>query len=157
MAYDILSTVYLEIDDIPLATPAWEITNLAPLLDGSEVRGSNRLIPGAAGVVAYPRRVTETRVLLPIEIRGYEDPEGDAYDDPFEGLEANLALLVDSLITPGVDATRDAVLYLPSGGTRTGPVQIVAPLGLRTAGRYVLTGVLDLLLPEGQLVLTGSA
>ena len=143
---------YLEIDGVPLATPAWEIVDLSPLWQPADVRGSDRLIPGAAGVKPYRRRRTVSKRSLPMIVYGFEDLDGVAYADVREGLETNLDYLRANVVDPTNvgDGTRTAVLHLPSGSTRTGSVHVEG-FELGTAGPTSIRAVLTLSIPEGVL------
>lgn len=133
MAYVITFPLhYLEIDEIPLSTPAWEVLNLEDLESGPDVRGEPRLLPGAVGVRANPLRATVTEHTLNLYFHGSADPEGNPFDEAHAGILSNLARFrADVVSQPSVGVTRNAVLHLPDpddpdteGPSRTGAVQI---------------------------------
>ena len=64
---------------------------LVPLWVQTEQRGQDRVLPGAAGVIAYRRRETVTRHDLRILVVGDVDSAGAPVADHAEGLAANLA------------------------------------------------------------------
>lgn len=150
-------TEYLSIDNIPLAVEgAWEWPDLSPLWEGADKRGRDRLVPGAAGVVPYPRRATVSRRAIEGYIYGFRDLNGVAFADVRVGLEANVSYLQEELeADPGTaDGTRTAVLHLPSG-TKSGPVH-VEKLRLSAFGPTSARAVLELSIPGGALVYAGS-
>lgn len=120
----------LQIGTVVLSCPAWDITDLTPLWVETTVRGGDRLIPGAAGVRPFRRRVTVTTHALPMLISGDVDPLGVVNTDAWVGLEENLADLWTNVVAPTNtgDGTRAAILTMPSGATRTANVHV---LGLR--------------------------
>jgi len=153
MAYQIVNTdEYLSIGSVPLSTPAWEILDLSPLWDMSDVRGQDRLIPGEDGVVAYPRRPTVSLRSLPLIIFGSGDPEGASVTNQRRQLFDNIEELIDTVFaSPGGDGTRTATLHLPGSGTLTGPVHVLGPLSLSPVSALTVRAVLDLSIPAGRL------
>lgn len=149
---------YLEIDGIPLATPAWEITDLSPLWDAANQRGSDRLIPGADGVLPQPRRKTITVKSLPMIIMGDRDQEGD-YAGEFARaqLRENVDYLIANVVDPPEtsDGLRFAILHLPDGDEVSGHVH-VSGLQLGMLGPIGLRAILTVSMPDGRLVLNGS-
>jgi hypothetical protein len=146
---------WLDIDGTPLATPAWEVPagGLLGLIQGPDVRGSDRLIPGVAGVRRYKRRATVSKRSVPLVIWGTFDLEGVAHADHAEGLVANIDYLRANVADPiGTgDGTRTATLHLKDGSTRTGPVHVeTMELGGDSEDAYV-RAVLNLSLPLGAL------
>lgn len=133
MAYTItFPSHYLEIDNVPLSTPAWEVLNLEDLESGPDVRGEPRLLPGAVGVRANRLRPTVTAHALNMYFFGMKDPEGNAFAEGHVGILANLARFRDDVVSqPTSGITRTAVLHLPDpdaptepGPSRTGAVQL---------------------------------
>lgn len=145
-------TEYLEIDGVPLPSDAWDVLSLLPLWHGPQVRGSDRLIPGAAGVKAYRRRATVTVRTLELVIYGHVDEDGNPNVDVRAGLEANVAYLRANVADPTNvgDGTRTAVLHLPSGATRTADVHVVG-FDLGEFGPTSVRATLDLSIPSGAL------
>lgn len=92
---------YLEIDGVALDTPAWIVTDLGPLWEPADVRGGDRLIPGAAGVRSYQRRATVTRKALAMSIFGDVDQAGTPQADVRAGLWANVAYLRANVVDAG--------------------------------------------------------
>lgn len=154
-------TGQLVIGAVALCGPAWDVPDLSPLWISGELRGSDRIIPGASGVLPFKRRRTVTEVDLDMLVVGMVSSSGAAYDDALEGLELNLEALRSGVVEPtGTgDGTRNATLTMPSGNTRTGDVHV---LGLevgslraeRRDGIVVnarVRAVLSLSIPSGRL------
>lgn len=123
MPYTVVTPVHVEINDVPLSTPAWEVLNPMELRQGPPVRGTDRLIPGATGVLPGRRRAAPARHLLQIVIRDDVDWEGNAYPDRHEGLDANLMELREQVTDPRGDPV-EAVLHLPDGSTVSAQVHV---------------------------------
>lgn len=140
----------LTIDGISLTTPAWWCGDLAPLVDGPDLRGEDTLLPGVAGVVANPRRVTVSKRSVQMFITGDYDRLGVAQTNPRIGLQRNCQYLIDNLlIPPGGDGTRLAVLTMADETTRSARVHVLPPLELSAAGHRGRRGVLTLSIPGG--------
>lgn len=155
MAYVITSPEWLEIDGVPLSTPAWETTDASDLWGSANVRGEDLIIPGAAGVRPYPRRPTVTPATVELAVVGDTAPDGTALAEPRAGLAANCALL-EALVGPnGVDAdgTRLAVLHYAAGGPATDRRGRVHVLRIRFArkGPNLATAQMELSMPAGAL------
>lgn len=151
----------LEIDNISLNTAAWVVFSdeqglggLMQLWANFQTRGEDRLVPGAAGVIPYPRRLTVYQPHLNIAVCGDVDENGDPVADTAEGVEANLAYLMTNVFAQpsNTDGTRSAVLTMPSGATRTADIHI---LGFeQTFGRLqyrdsVIEGKIHISIPVG--------
>jgi hypothetical protein len=143
----------LTIGGVAMNGPAWKVLNLYELWQPANVRGSDRIIPGATGVLAYRRRVTVTVRSLQMLISGTHDRTGAAAADRYEGLQTNVEYLVDNVVDPvgSGDGTRSAVLTMPDGSTYTEPVHV---LGLEL-GDVSLDGswakaVIELSIPSGR-------
>jgi hypothetical protein len=144
----------LVIDEFALNTVAWRVENLYEWWLPATQRGNDKIRPGVDGVFAVRRRKTATRRTLQMFISGEVDAFGVPYDNPFEGLSTNLYLfevnLVDPVATP--DGTRTALLTLPNGNQRGGPVHV---LGMEVSditptSRYC-HAVIDVSIPGGSL------
>lgn len=108
------------IGGVPLAIDgAWRCLNPSELWQGGDVRGSDRPIPGAAGVLPKPRRHTVTARLLKLVVYGETDHNGDPHADPRAGVWANLAYLRANVADPVAtgDGTRTCTVLLPDGAT----------------------------------------
>lgn len=144
----------LSIGGVNMMCPAWEVLNLLVLWSPAIQRGSDRVLPGAAGVVARPRRDTVTRHSLQLLIVGDVDRTGSTNSDLFEGLQANIDYLRANVVAPtGTgDGTRSAVLTMPDASTRTEAVHVTAlTLGeFRGDGAWV-RAVLEVSIPSGRI------
>lgn len=113
MAFEVVLPEYLEVNNVPLATPAWLFPNVDELQGDPNYRGSDRTVPLLAGDIPYPRRAGSTSYTLEGWIFGDADWEGTPYGSAREGLEANVEYLrtnVSAAIDTG-DGTVPAVLY----------------------------------------------
>ena len=140
---------YLEVNSIPLATPAWRITSLVPLWAGPTLRGDDRLIEDTAGRRPYRRLIDTTRVALPMVIWGDRDRTGADTADDRTGLHANwdvlyTGLLVAPLTTAG---TVTAVWHKP-GTDRTAAVHVLG-LAVREFSPRSIRATLQLSIPAG--------
>lgn len=146
---------YLTIDDVPCSTKAWQIADHTPLWNEAQVRGSDVLVPGIAGVIPQRRRRTVTSVSLPMMFWGDFDSDGTPATDVREQLWLNVAEFQELVIEPtGVgDGTRAAVLHLAGGHTLVGDVHVLGQLALGglADGPTAVRGVLDLSIPAGRL------
>lgn len=126
----------VKIGAVLLNCPAWDVPDPSGLWITGDVRGSDRLIPGAAGVLPFRRRRTVTEYTLDMVIVGMVDETGAEYEDALAGLELNLETLRVGVVEPTNtgNGTRAAVLTLPSGLTRTADVHV---LGLDTGSLAV--------------------
>lgn len=151
----------LSVDGIPMRTHAWCVLDLRPLWMPSAIRGSDKVLPGATGVRAYPRRKTITEVTLPIVISGAADRNGipPTVGAPglkaalFTQLEVNVAYLRANVIDPNfvtTDGTRAVILTMPSGSTRTGNVHITG-LTVSSMDQHIMACDLTISLPGGTL------
>jgi hypothetical protein len=129
----------LAIDGIDLSNgPAFYTPDLTPLW-GTEydVRGKDRLVPGRVGVLPYRRRINVTTTNLNLIVSGHDAYDGAGRATAIAYLEANVAYLRDHLVVPPGTTTgvRSAVLTMPSGAVRSGPVHVLKMvLGNATAG-----------------------
>lgn len=152
MAYDINSSEYLTIDGVPLQCAGWTHTNLWEMWSGPATRGTDRIIPGAVGILSKPRRATARRVQLAVTIFGDRAWDGTPYVDPRVGLWTNVDHLrtnVTDPVTTG-DGTRTAVLYLPDGSTVTGSVTVEA-FTLGEGYGVAIPSTIDITIPAGAL------
>ena len=126
--------------------------DLAPLLDDAELRGSDRLIPHAAGVVPYPRRRTVTRIDLPLWIAATPRFDGTPQSDLAMGMVTNIEYLRASLgvASQTGDGTVVASWSRPDGTARTADAHVITPLRVRPQNREVALAVLTLSLPDGR-------
>lgn len=149
---------YLDVDGLPLAIEgAWEWLDLSPLWQGADKRGRDRLVPGAVGVRAYPRRPTVSERTIEGYVYGFRDVNGVAFSDVRVGLEANVTYLQEHIEAAPLtaDGTRVANLHMPSGAIRTADVHVLA-LRLGAFGPSAARAALVLSIPVGALDYAGS-
>lgn len=143
---------YLAIDGIALNVEGCcKVRDLGPILNGSEHRGSDRLVPGSAGVIANPRRIDVTVVNLPLMLFGRRSFTGTLHPDQRTGLALNVAYIQKNItkpITTGT-GTRTATLHWEAQPTLSKPVHVLGGLDLAGDGPPMLRGVLRLSFPEG--------
>lgn len=151
----------LVLNDVPMKTYAWTCPDLTPLWMPSAVRGTDRILPGASGVIAYRRRKTITQYALDFRVSGISDQYGEIVagtgngPEEFEQLEYNLDYLRQNVIDPRTSPNPDGTIYgeltMPSGDVRTAYVHV---LGFTVNARvsHVLQGVLDISIPSGGFV-----
>lgn len=117
MAYVVNFAHHLEIDGVPLSTPAWEHLDIQVLYSGPSVRGENRVMPGAAGRRPLPWRPDETMRTLTLAIYGDRSWDGTVNADPVAGLWANIAHLRAFVVDNPLNttSTRTAVIKQVGG------------------------------------------
>ena len=145
----------LTIGGVAMNGPAWKVLNLYELWLPANVRGSDRILPGTAGVIAYQRRATVTVRSLQMLVSGTHDRTGAAVADKYEGLQANVDYLITNVVAPTgtSDGTRSAVLTMPDGTTRTEPVHVLGlELGTISEDGSWTKAVLELSIPSGRIV-----
>jgi hypothetical protein len=162
----------LTLNGIPMKTRAWACLDLTTLWMPPAIRGEDRILPGAAGVVANRRRKTVTQYALDFTIVGLANQYGDENDDDvdwfdesfpnfsiaakqFIMLEYNLEYLRDNVLdvrtSPNLDGTVAGVLTMPSGVTRTADVHVLG-FTANTRVSNVINGILDISIPIGGFV-----
>jgi hypothetical protein len=126
MAYLVRFPHHLEIDGVPLSTPAWEHLDIQALYAGAAVRGENRVMPGAVGRRALPWRADETMRTLTLAIFGDMSWDGSTNADPVAGLWANVAHLQAFIINnPGnAGSTRTATIKRNGAADLTATIQV---------------------------------
>ena len=147
----------LTVNSVLLNGPAWCAYDLTVLFDEADLRGSDRLIPSLAGVVANRRRRTVTRKDIPLAITGLYDRLGVRQADRAMSLIANIEYLKDNLgfASTSGGGTVTASWLRSDGTTRTASVHVLslrhallAPNATRAI--YVSNAVLSLSLPAGR-------
>lgn len=132
--------------------PAWVVGNIGQLYLRGDVRGADKLMPGADGVRPYRRRPTVTTYAIPLVIAGDFDYtlDEDCPADPWVAFQHNLDYLLDNLVAPpGTrQGTRESLLVMPDGSERRADIHV-----LRITGRVesaTLTGALQISIPDSQ-------
>jgi hypothetical protein len=140
----------LEINGVPLHTPAWTVIDVTRLWMGADIRGQDRILPTTPGVIPYRRRMTVTRYSLPMVIIGHVDMSGTPNTDIWEGLEYNIDFLRAWIVDPtnAGDGTLPASLTMPSGLVRTADVHVLG-LNLGIVSRARMRATLEISLPQG--------
>lgn len=127
----------LTIDAISMnpANGAWAVLGdetgkggLVHLWAGFEVRGEDRLLPGAPGVIAYPRRLTKTKHDLRLLIVGdVIGQTGAPASNTTEGLATNIEYLRANVIAPVVSTTgtRAATITVPGAASRAASIHVL--------------------------------
>lgn len=141
----------LTISGISMHGPAWNVLDCMPLWLPQSTRGTNVVIPGAAGTRAYPIRLHEARHSLEMAITGWADRNGVLTNDPWVGLQANIEYLRANIEAPPAapTATRTATLLMPDGTSRSANIQVVS----LTIVWHVQTNVgalLEIVIPSGR-------
>lgn len=93
-----------------------------------DVRGQDRVVPGATGVVPYRRRLTVTRVDLRLLIVGdVIGQTGLPASDAVEGLATNVEYLRANVLAPVASSTgtRAATLTVPGQAARAANVHVL--------------------------------
>lgn len=148
----------LTLNGVPMKTRAWTCPDLTPLWLPTAIRGQDRILPGASGVIPYRRRKTVTQYALDFRVCGIADMNGVPATgsgngvEEFALLESNLKYLrdnvIDPRITPNADGTVPGVLTMPSGAIRTAAVHVLG-FTVNTRVSHILQGVLDISIPIG--------
>lgn len=151
----------LTLNNVPMKTRAWTCPDLTPLWLPAAVRGQDRILPGASGVIAHRRRRTVTQYALDFRVCGISDMHGVITTgtgngpEEFEQLEWNLKYLrdnvIDPRISPNLDGTVPGVLTMPSGAIRYANVHVLG-FTVNTRVSHILQGVLDISIPTGGFV-----
>lgn len=148
MAYTITRTNYLEVNSVPLSTPAWYVHNLEPALLSRTLRGSDLVLPGAPGRRRRRRRIDEHIAQLEMTIRGKLKWDGTVYSDVTTGFVTNCEQLLANLGFANATAVT-ATWHRRDSSTKTASVDIVgftiADLGTFRDGKAVL----ELAIPAG--------
>lgn len=152
----VTATRYATVNSVPLDTYGWRVIagGYDELLDTPALRGDDLVMPGAAGVRAYPRVIDVTTVSIGMVINGKKNEAGTPYADPIAGmltnrdyLEANLGIADDA-----ADATRGTVpfTFVRAGAlsTLTADVTVLGLRGWTTRGGGLALVRLDLSFPE---------
>jgi hypothetical protein len=138
----------LFINSQSMMTTAWAVTDLLDLANPiPTLRGTDLIIPTAAGRRPYRRRIDETRYSLPFSITGTANTLGVVYSDWRVGLETNLNSLATVLGVGG--NTVPATITKPSGATLAADIFVTALKFGARAGPLVLA-TLEITIPAGR-------
>lgn len=156
--YDVDGT--LVIGGVSMNCPAWMVGadengdgGLLSLVTTTEQRGSDRILPSATGVIAYPRRKTVTEHEFRIVVIGEVDRNGVPAADHNAQLVTNLQYLVTNVVNPvGTgDGTRAATYTPPGSSALTADIHVVG-LVQRSYALAVAQG--DKAIWEGRLLIS---
>lgn len=147
----------LTVNGYSMFQPHVTISDPVGLLELSELRGGDRLVAHAVGVLARRRRRTATRRDFPIAMTGWCDPTGAKVPASQREMQliTNIETVRDALgigedAPAGVTGTVSAVWTRPDASTKSGPVHVLTPWRLELHG-FVAVGVLSLSVPLGRL------
>lgn len=151
----ITRTEYVEIDGLPLATPAWEVTDLSPIYDMHDLIGDFPIIPYRRGTLAARPGQGPKRIDLPLVIFGDYDKDGAAYPDAKIGLRANVDEILRDVLGPVIlTATGERLLrYHHPNGTaiRSASALVRGPLRPTPINPTTVAVSLDVLITGGVL------
>lgn len=135
---------------------AWDVTNTAVLWSKPSRRFGNTTIPGAPGDHPNPVRVAAAKHGMKMLLSGVYTMDGDHWQtaglsSAYEGLEANLAYLEDSVFDPPAlpATTIPGELVMPSLTIRTADVQITNLEAVQAEGAPIMRVAFDLVVPIG--------
>ncbi len=143
---------YLEVNSVPLSTPAYWITNLEEqLLTAADLKGGDIDIPHVTGVLANPRRVTVTKKAFAMTIIGSVDRNNSVQSDQMAGLVANVEYLTSNLgiASASGDGTVTAIWHRSDSTTKSAAVTVLGLHCSKLTDRPMLSAVLEVSLPLG--------
>lgn len=144
----------LSIGGVPMFCAAWRVQNLYAWWLPAEQRGSDRVFPGVDGSRPFRRRKAATRRLVELMISGEVDRAGNTYTNWYDGMQTNIADLTANVVNPvaSESGTRTAVLGLPDGSVRSGPVHVLGlDISQIKGNSRFCYAVLDVSIPGGDL------
>lgn len=140
-------TAYLEINSVPMATPAWRILDLSPLY-GRRMRGDLVQVPYTAGAIGYQHRIDYRSVTLPMDVYGRYQSDGSTHGNAYQGLDDNIDYLLANVVEPGAAAVT-AVWHRATADTKTASVFVESFEPTRWGSGFVRFG-LELSIPAGK-------
>lgn len=140
--------------------PHFTISDPAALLDLAELRGSDRLVPHASGVLGRRRRRTATRKDFPIALTGWCDtsgakvPASQRHGQLVKNVETVAAALGIGEDAPAGQTGTVAAVWDRSAlgvglGSKSAAVHVLSPWRLDLHG-FVAVGVLSISIPAGR-------
>jgi hypothetical protein len=151
----ITATEYVEINSVPLATPAWRCANLTSLFMPPRVRGSDRRIPYAKGEDPLRRIYDKAEHSLPLLIWGNRKRDGTNHTNVRDGLVANIDILESELVDPDAvvaePGTKLLRLHLP-GSIRSAQCHVIELIPGDTIAPSLIRASLEIVVPTGLLV-----
>jgi hypothetical protein len=148
---------YLEINGVPLATPAWEIPDLSILLDSPSLRGSDVLLP-LAGFRGYRRRPSLTVLTFALDVQGDVDEDGAPTADGLTGVVEHMEYLTTALgyAEATGDGTVPAIFHRGSLPALGADVHFLGFKGSQKQGTFLVRTTFDISIPAGQWEEVGS-
>lgn len=112
-----------EIGSTNMCGPAWRPVSLEQLWAPAPNRGKDRVIPGASGAVAKPRRADSRTIAMPFWLTGAVTQAGSSNSDPVEGFVDNVDT-INALVAPPTlpTVTRTSTLTMPDASERTAAI-----------------------------------
>lgn len=142
---------YLEVNSIALACPAWQVTNIGELFNDPDLRGSDRILPRAAGRRALKRRRDAVVLTFGFEVWGTRDTDGTSAADPARKLAQHMAYLKANLgfASASGDGTVTVKFYRGAEATLTTTAHFLGFKGSEWKPPAFLTTTFDLSIPSG--------
>jgi hypothetical protein len=148
------SAMTLTISGIDMNGPAWKVLNMHVLKQPPPQRGSDRLIPGSSGVLAYRRRTTVAVHSLQMLISGTHDRNGASNNNRVQQLFTNIDYLGYQVVEPpgSGNGTRAAVLTTSGeAAALTADIHVLGlELGEMSADASWMKAVLEISIPAGR-------
>lgn len=144
---------YLEVDGVPLDTPAWQVTNNYPWLYlPASVRGADVLVADRPGLDPAPVIRDVKRGPLAMEVYGDVDSDGAATADLPTGLRDNVDELLAAIRPPAwtLDGTQTLRHIHPTAAARQAPGRLTVVNFEWVAGNAARL-MLDCIIPRGVL------
>jgi hypothetical protein len=155
---------YLIVNDIPLDTYGWQVIEggYDDLLNTPALRGSDLVMPQAAGVRPYPRVKTVTAVSISMMVVGELDEDGMPIADPVVGMFTHRDYLAENLgIAEDGDPTTGTVPAVWVRGASLpemeGEVTVLGINDWRTFPAGFAVFRLDLLIPDAEFSEAGAS
>lgn len=149
---------YLELNSVPLATPAWEIPDLSALLDSGALRGSDRMLPRASGVRAHRRRRNVWVLTFPLDVIGDTDSDGSNIPDANEGVNLHMEYLNEHLgfAEASGDGTVPCIFHRGDLPEWHADVHFLGFKGSQKQGEFLVRTTFDISIPAGRWEEVGS-
>lgn len=121
----------LSINGFDLESECWTVLEpYVPLWTvGALVESTPVHIGGRHGDLVWAPEIGSWEFSMSFVLVGELDPDGNVFDNPWEGLESNMNLLNEAFLLPiaSNDGKQPAILTMPSGELRCADVQMRPP------------------------------